>query len=253
MAMKLARGTTPLYHQLEKILRKRIWNGRFAPDNLLPTDHQLCEEFGVSRITVRQALKSLSDDGLIKREQGRGTFVSERARNLSFYEISSSLERAMGLRETYQIELTSKQMVRADADIAADLGVLEGEDIWLLEGRQDLNNELDQAQFLQVCVSRDVGEKIPLGQMEGRGFFPVLEMAAMDTAVQFNQILYATGADEKMASIMNVPAGSPLLVNRNVFVSKKGRVLGMVIRYSPGNVHRIIHKMKMRKKRSDPS
>jgi GntR family transcriptional regulator len=245
--MKLAKGETPLYHQLEKILRKRILQGKLSSGMLFPTDQQLCEEFGVSRITVRQALKILEDDGLIKREQGRGTFVTEKDRNLSFYEMSGSLERAIGFRETYKIELTSKQRVRAHADIASDLGVVEGEEVWLLEGRQELNPELKQAQFIQVYASLDAGEKIPLGRMEGRGFFPVLEMAAMETAVQFNQILYATGADEKMAGIINTPAGSPLLVNRNVFVSKKGRVLGIVIRYSPGDVHRIIHRMKMRK------
>jgi GntR family transcriptional regulator len=247
VVMKLAKGKTPLYHQLEKILRKRILNGQFPPGGPFPTDYQLGEEFGVSRITVRQALKSLEDDGLIKREQGRGTFVSDKGRNLSFYEMSGSLERAIGFRETYKLELTSKQRVLAHADIASDLGVAEGEEVFLLEGRQELNAELKQAQFLQVYARRDVGEKIPLGQMEGRGFFPVLEMAAMETAVQFNQILYATAADEKMAKVIHVPAGSPLLVNRNVFLSKKGKVLGVVVRYSPGDVHRIIHKMKMKK------
>jgi DNA-binding GntR family transcriptional regulator len=218
--MKLIKGKVPLYHQLEGGLRRKIIK-----------------------------LKILEDDGLIKREQGRGTFVNEKDRNLSFYEMSSSLERAIGFRETFKIELTSKQMVQAHDDIAADLGVEAGTEVWLLEGRQELNNDLKQAQFLQVYARRGIGETIPLGEMEGRSFFPVLEIAAMETAVQFNQILYATGADEKMAQVIHVPAGSPLLVNRNVFLSKKGKVLGIIIRYSPGEVHRIIHKMKMRKAR----
>jgi GntR family transcriptional regulator len=249
MDMKLTKDKVPLYHQLEKILRKRIHNGQLESGNLFPTDQQLCEEFGVSRITVRQALKILEDDGLVKREQGRGTFVSEKDRTVSYYEMSSSLERAIGFRETYKIELTSKQTVKADADIAAELGVKEDDDVWLMEGRQELFNDRKQAQFLQVYASLDIGEKISPGAMEYPGFYPVLEMAAMETAVQFNQVLYATGANEKMASVIQVPVGSPLLVNRNVFLSKKGRVLGIVIRYSPGDVHRIIHKMKMQKAR----
>ncbi|MBU4053887.1 MAG: GntR family transcriptional regulator [Proteobacteria bacterium] len=247
--MKLSKGKTPLYHQLEKILRKQILSGQLAPGKLFPTDHQLCEEFGVSRITVRQALKSLEDDGLIKREQGRGTFVSEQPGNRSFYEMSGSLEKIMGMRETYKIELTSKLKIQADRDIAAELGVEAGAEIWILEGRQELKEDLEQAQFLQVFASHEIGERIPLGEMEGRGFFIFLEKAAMETAVQFNQVLYATGADEKTSKIIHVPVGSPLLVNRNIFLSKKGRVLGVVVRYSPGDVHRIIHKMKMQKAR----
>ena len=68
----------PLYYQLETILRRKILSGDYKPDTPLPSEDMLAEEYQVSRITVRQALASLEQDGLVLRQRGKGTFVSEK-------------------------------------------------------------------------------------------------------------------------------------------------------------------------------
>ena len=73
--IRLKKTPIPLYHQLEKVLRKRILSGKLKADRATATEKELCQEFGVSRITVRQALLSLEGDNLIRREQGRVPFV----------------------------------------------------------------------------------------------------------------------------------------------------------------------------------
>ena len=88
--IKLKKTPIPLYYQLEKVLRKRILSGKLQPDLAVPTEKELCQEFGVSRITVRQALLSLESDNLIRREQGRGTFRSLFAKTITSN--SSSME-----------------------------------------------------------------------------------------------------------------------------------------------------------------
>ena len=65
----------PLYYQLELQLRDRVESGQWKAGDRLPTEAELAAQFGVSRITVRQALDRLEDDGLISRQRGRGTFV----------------------------------------------------------------------------------------------------------------------------------------------------------------------------------
>lgn len=69
-------GTMPLYRQLEEILKQRIKNGELKPSDQIPTEFELCEEFGISRISVRQALAELANSGFLSRHQGRGTFVN---------------------------------------------------------------------------------------------------------------------------------------------------------------------------------
>lgn len=68
----------PLHTQITDILIQRINNGELKPKDRLPSEHELCEEFDVSRGTVRQALSRLESMGYVRREQGRGTFVVER-------------------------------------------------------------------------------------------------------------------------------------------------------------------------------
>ncbi|MCK4570984.1 extracellular solute-binding protein [Candidatus Bipolaricaulota bacterium] len=69
-------GNAPLYRQLEEILKQRIKNGELKPGDQIPTEFDLCEQFGISRISVRQALAELANDGFLCRHQGRGTFVN---------------------------------------------------------------------------------------------------------------------------------------------------------------------------------
>lgn len=67
----------PLYYQLMQELRRRIEEGRWKPGDLIPSERELSETYGISRMTVRQALAELVNDGLLRRDQGRGTFVAK--------------------------------------------------------------------------------------------------------------------------------------------------------------------------------
>ena len=65
----------PVYRQLAAILRARILDGRIAAGRVLPSEHQLEQEFGVSRNTSRRAIAVLRDEGLVVTVAGRGTYV----------------------------------------------------------------------------------------------------------------------------------------------------------------------------------
>jgi len=65
----------PLYLQIAEILKQRILRGEIVPGENLPAEPELCELFGVARGTIRQALSKLENEGFVRREQGRGTFV----------------------------------------------------------------------------------------------------------------------------------------------------------------------------------
>ena len=69
----------PLYHQLQGVLKVEIETGKWQADQQLPNESKLAERFGVSKITVRQALGELAELGYIRREHGRGTFVMSAA------------------------------------------------------------------------------------------------------------------------------------------------------------------------------
>lgn len=66
----------PLYYQLQEIIRSRIESGQWQPGQQLPPEAELCEEFSLSRGTVRQALADLVREGLLHRRRGKGSFVA---------------------------------------------------------------------------------------------------------------------------------------------------------------------------------
>src|SRR6185503_3061213 len=85
------RGRGPLYQKLQQALREAIQNRVLAPDEALPPERDMAEEFAVSRITVRKALDGLVAEGLLTRRQGAGTFVAARVEK-SFSKLSSFTE-----------------------------------------------------------------------------------------------------------------------------------------------------------------
>jgi len=68
---------TPIYYQLKELIREKIENGEWQPGDLIPSERELCEQHGISRMTVRQALTELVNEGLLRRERGKGTFVAK--------------------------------------------------------------------------------------------------------------------------------------------------------------------------------
>lgn len=70
------KSPVPLYYQLQEIIRSRIESGQWQPGQQLPPEAELCEEFSLSRGTVRQALADLVREGLLHRRRGKGSFVA---------------------------------------------------------------------------------------------------------------------------------------------------------------------------------
>jgi ABC-type glycerol-3-phosphate transport system substrate-binding protein/DNA-binding transcriptional regulator YhcF (GntR family) len=68
---------TPIYLQLKAQLIEEILLGRYGPDERLPTEHELCELYGISRTPVTRALAELADEGVLRRRRGVGTYVDE--------------------------------------------------------------------------------------------------------------------------------------------------------------------------------
>lgn len=66
----------PLYHQIQHLIRHRIHSGQYPPGTQIPSEHDLCGELNVSRVTLREALRELVRENLLIKVQGKGTFVS---------------------------------------------------------------------------------------------------------------------------------------------------------------------------------
>jgi len=106
----------PLYVQLEELLRRKITSGTYPPGRQLPTERELCRRYGVSIITVRQAILKLVDHGLLYRRRGKGTFVAEPklSRDIStIYSFTQDMKR-LGLEPSSRV-LDLREIEAGDA------------------------------------------------------------------------------------------------------------------------------------------
>ena len=65
----------PIYLQLREIMRNKIEDGEYMPGTAIPSENKLSESFGINRITIRNAVDALVNEGLLRRVQGKGVFV----------------------------------------------------------------------------------------------------------------------------------------------------------------------------------
>lgn len=119
--MTLKPGPLPKYYQLTEILRKQILSGTWQPGDQLPTEDALAREHGLSRGTVRQAISILVHEGLVRREQGRGTFVNPSRSQPVFFTLTSFDEDMRGQHRRPSTRLLALEVIPATPGIAARL------------------------------------------------------------------------------------------------------------------------------------
>lgn len=119
-------GSQPLYAQLRERLRADILEGRLAPLQQLPSEHELIAAYGISRITVRQALSDLHKEGLVVKVHGRGTFVAPAHMSQSLSRLAGVGETAAGAGHVVHGQLLAIGDAAADGEVARALGVAPG-------------------------------------------------------------------------------------------------------------------------------
>jgi GntR family transcriptional regulator len=121
-------SAVPLYYRLAGVIQSRIASGAWAPGRRMPSERELCEEFAVSRAVVRPALEILERDGVIRREQGRGTFVAPPKRLVPVRGIVAML--AGGIGEDTEMHILDASMRSPDSQIAGVFDIGQGQDLF---------------------------------------------------------------------------------------------------------------------------
>lgn len=122
----------PIYIQIEEELKQRIFLGEYKIGEPIPSERDLSVSFGVSRMTVRQAITNLVSTGMLFREKGRGTYVSTPKFEQPLNGLTSFSEdmRARGLKPSSKIVKFEKQI--PSFDVARDLQLEEDEEVYVI-------------------------------------------------------------------------------------------------------------------------
>ncbi len=203
----------PLYYQLITILREKILSGGYQRSEQMPPEATLAREFGVSRLTVREALRKLEQEQLIRRQRGRGTFVAdELPEELPFtgdMQMDGSIEALISMGQATSVRLLETQNATATPGEAAALGVAEASPV--LRCRRLRLYEEQPYCFIVNTLPAEIGERIEASRWEEGSVLKFIEEELGIPLREARQQVRAALADPTLARWLDVRVGAPLL------------------------------------------
>ena len=231
--MKLYSGPIPLYYQLQQHLEERIGGGEFRPGSPLPTESKLCAHYGVSRITVRRALDSLLDLGLISRRRGVGTFVADQSAPARSLTLIGSLDDAFSWGKDIVNRILSRRLVAPPPLVAQALEVPRGARVVCIEAVGCLKGEpfVYSESFLPESIGAflqeaDVLRDVPIPLL--------LEKKIGQKVTRAKQTVEPALADRTVAGHLGIKPRVPILRVLRTFYTESDQPLGVLLaRYHP--------------------
>lgn len=227
----LVPGPIPLYYQLEQKLRERIDAAEFAPGAVLPTEDQICCEYGVSRITVRRALDGLRQQGLIERRRGVGSFVSETPLGINS-NLTGSLNEFLSVAGSLDTVCLSLEQVEPTAHVRNMLEIEDGEKAYLVIAVGSLEQE--PVGYFEIWYPPAIGKQLSLGQLTAN--MPVVrqvERIANVRITRASQTIEPDFGGEAAAEHLGIKAESPILHVQRVYYAGDRPIELVNVRYHP--------------------
>src|SRR6185369_13902832 len=154
------RSRVPRYHQIAQSLRERMASGALAPGARLDNQRRLAQEYGVTLMTLRQALEVLERDGLIARRHGLGTFVATRSVDYDILSLRTFAGDLSARGEDVTTRFLRAQFEPADREVARALGVRPRQRVFALERLRLVAGRPTsfQASYLTAALGEDVAK-----------------------------------------------------------------------------------------------
>jgi len=210
----------PLHYQLKQHLLEKIESGEWKPNDLIPSEQEMQEKFGLSRTTVRQALSDLVYDGLLIRERGRGTFVAPPKMTHSPEDRKSLTEfmNEQGIKPGWQV--IEKGFVEANKEVAEKLKVAYKSKVYRIRRLRLAEDKPigTHTAFLPEAIASQIDEA---GLLEGGSlnYLSAIPQMTMSHAIRSIEAVAASDLDVKL---LKMTLGSPVLTIQRVVMSSSG-------------------------------
>jgi GntR family transcriptional regulator len=211
-------GYKPQYRQIEQVLRERI--GALKPGERMPSDAELCAEFGVSRMTARNAMQRLAEDGLVDRQPGRGSFVSEPPAHRRATRLMTFTEEMLRRGRVPSSRVLTCVIRPSTTPEAASLGITSRQPVVHVR-RLRCADEEPMAIESAVLIG-DCADAVMTADLANGSLHEALAQAGYVLRRGTGTIAAAAATVEE-AGLLGIRAGDPLLVERRVIQDGRGR------------------------------
>jgi GntR family transcriptional regulator len=205
----VALAPPPLYVQIKDTLRAHILDSTYPPHSQMPSEHELCAMFAVSRITVRQALGDLQKEGLVFKLHGKGTFVSKPKAFQNVTSLQGFAEAMTSMGYEIVNQLRSFRIAKAGSRVAARLHLPEGAPVTEIHRVRLLNREPVSLEL--TWVPEALGKRLAGADLATRDIFLILENDCGVPLGHADISIDAILADDDIVDALRVEEGSPVL------------------------------------------
>jgi GntR family transcriptional regulator len=202
-----AHSAMPLYVQVEALLRERISGGEWRAGERIPTEEQLGAAYGVSRVTMRQALARLVDRGLLVRERGRGTFVRDTRLTAGARGVTSFTAEMAAMGVTAGSRVLGVEVAPCDPATADALAVADGTPVVVIRRLRTGGGVPIGVQTSRLLAARFPG--LDGAGLEGGSLYALLRERYNVTPVEAVETFTVGGVTEADAALLEVAPGAP--------------------------------------------
>jgi GntR family transcriptional regulator len=233
------------YLQVARTLRKEIVDGVFPVGSQLPTEHELCERFSVSRYTVREALRRLRDDNLVSSRPRAGTMVVPRVSASSYAQDNMTIDDLLAFASGAAFEIESTRMTTIDADLATRTGLPEGDEWLVVLGFREAAGAEYTHCWTEYYINRSFAAVGRLLQRHTGPIFPLIEDLFGISVVEVYQEIGAVVVTPELAHRLKVAPGSPAVEVHRTYKTSDDEIAQVTVNTHPAA--RFRHSMTLRR------
>lgn len=219
-AFKRENRAMPLYHQVEQLIRFRITKGEYRPGQQIPSESEFCRELGVSRITVREALRELVHEKILRKVQGKGTYVaSHQAVGLPPIKYAGFIDEIYERVRKLSIKTVEMSNVPVTEDVRSILklppAVSEITRIKRLRWSGD-----EPFSFTVNYLPIDIGARIKPQELYTVPLLAMLEDDLKIPVIRAEETVEAAPADPEISARLGIPALYPVMHIKRIMFTK---------------------------------
>lgn len=215
----------PKYSTVAAELSEAIRGGTYRPGDLLPSEPELTRRFGVSRHTVRAALRSLSEKGLIVSQRGRGSIVQAASVPPRYTQACDSIEDVLQYAQATPRQIPSRRRIVVDDALAEWLGCAPGYPWWEIHTRRQREAGGPMIASSLIWVPDEFADAVAALEATDEALFVLVERLHGCTFAEIRQALSMTNADPREAEDLGVDTGAAVMCVERRFTDARGGLL----------------------------
>jgi len=224
------RKKLPLYIQIETIIKSKILTGELKEGDRLPPENELSNQFGVSPLTLRQALSSLVGEGLLVRKPGIGTVVKKNFDDKIILKLSGKIDELLSLSKETETTVLRSEIIQGLDKPTKNLRLNQGDPVFFVE----------KVRYWKGVPCMVVEEYVPqslIGALSKniksiKSLYFILTQKKGLVLNEATQTIESSTADQRIASLLQVEMGSPLFYMERYFYNEIGLPILYQITYA---------------------